>query len=96
MGPVGGRVGNQFRRAVGKGAPDKALRRRHLETCHVDRTLADNTFKDTFISAVQEQRARLRIQRGKNPRQGPSQPVNGIAAGSETLHHAVDQRDVVG
>ena len=96
MGPIGGCICDQLRRALGKGAPDKTLRHRHLETGDVDRPLADNTFKDTFIGTMQEQRARLRIESRKNPWQRPSQPVDGVAARGEALHHAIDQRDVVG
>ena len=79
MGPIGGCICDQLRRALGKGAPDKTLRHRHLETGDVDRPLADNTFKDTFVGTMQEQRARLCIQCCKNPWQRPSQPVNGVA-----------------
>ena len=96
MGPIGSCIGDQFRRALGKGAADKTLRLRHLETSDVDRPLAYDTFEDAFIGTMQEQRTGLCIQCRKDLWQGPSQPVNGITAGSKALHHAIDQRDVVG
>ena len=55
MGPIGGRISDQLRLALGKGAADKALCRRHLEAGDIHRSLTYDTFEDTFVCTMQKQ-----------------------------------------